>query len=498
MNMPNSGTATDPILVEDGSHPEANSVTLPTSLPSKPATSKPDRRPRKPKPPPEPIRLNDLHAPWLETIPSSSRTSAERMLHEEIAAYQAYMAPTPAERTLRETVTHRLVASIKGRLRDARVYTYGSSATGLSLPKGDIDMVLQSGSSNDEQGNKSKLFQLRNTLTRDGVAAQAFVVTRARHMVMNVECPAHLGSYKADISINSMDGVDAVALINDHAVQWPAIRPLVMFLKGLLALHKLGSAASSGLSSYATISMVISFLQVNPYGLPQASIKDPIKTHSLGTLLLQLLQYYTSDFPYETSYISVREGAVLSKETKAFNPPRQQSDALVIECMVNPDIDIARAAGRMKQVRELFAETRRTFQEGLVAVQTAIDAGVLSGSVLKKVLGVSQELLDYRMRVTQLVASRQHLRDDTLPQSRRDSYQPYSGGSGPRGGPQGGSLLNRIGGYSHTGSSYRSRDDRDDKRSYSYQSARPYGSESLNQGRYSSGYSGGYSGYGRR
>ena len=60
--------------------------------------------------------------------------------------------------------------------------------------------------------------------------------------------------------------------------------------------------------------------------------------------------------------------------------------------MVNPDVDIARAAGKMDQVCELFAETRRTLQEGLVAVQTAIDAGVLSGSVLKKVLGVSQEV----------------------------------------------------------------------------------------------------------
>ena len=126
----------------------------------------------------------------------------------------------------------------------------------------DIDMVLQSGHADDEQSNKSKLFQLRNALTREGIATQAFVVTRARHMVMNVEGPPHLGSYKADISINSMDGVDAVALVNDYAVQLPAMRPLVMVLKGLLALHKLGTAASSGLSSYATISMVISFLQV--------------------------------------------------------------------------------------------------------------------------------------------------------------------------------------------------------------------------------------------
>lgn len=136
----------------------------------------------------------------------------------------------------------------------------------------DIDMVVQSGYSDDEQGNKSRLFQLRSALTRDGIAAQAFVVTRARHMVMNIEGPAHC-PYKADISINSLDGVDAVALINDYAVRMPAMRPLVMVLKGLLALHKLGSAASSGLSSYATISMVISFLQV---------CLAPVGTSSLG------------------------------------------------------------------------------------------------------------------------------------------------------------------------------------------------------------------------
>ncbi|KZV62021.1 Nucleotidyltransferase [Peniophora sp. CONT] len=492
-----TGTASAPIVIREDSEADVHSTPRPADashpLPSKPAQpprpehGRLDKRQRKPKPPPEPIRLNELHAPWLDCIPSSSRTSSERMLHEEIAAYQAYMAPTAAERTLREHVTHRLTATIKGRLRDARVYTYGSSATGLSLPNGDIDMVLQSGSADDEQGNKSKLFQLRSALTRDGIAAQAFVVTRARHLVMNIEGPTHC-PYKADISINSLDGVDAVALINDYAVRMPALRPLVMVLKGLLGLHKLGSAASSGLSSYATISMVINFLQVNPYELPHASIDDPSANHSLGTLLLQFLQYYATDFPYETSYISVRESAVLLKESKTFHPPRQHSDALVIECMVNPDVDIARAASRMKQVRELFAETRQTLQEGLVAVQTAIDAGVLSGSVLKKVLGVSQELLDYRARIAQLIASRQHLRNDT-PQARYNSYPSNVGASAPRGGSNSRSLQDRIGGYSgsSSGSSYRSYDSRDDRGRYPHQG-----------GHYSGGYSGGYSGYGHR
>lgn len=156
-------TAPDPIVVYDDSDAQITSASRTAGpslpLPPKPGApprteqGRPEKRPRKPKPPPEPVRLNQLHAPWLDKIPNSSRTSSERyvnrlwyhgcqsniadrMLHEEMAAYQKYLASTPAERTMRDAVTQRLATSIKSRLRDARVYTYGSSATGLSLPNG--------------------------------------------------------------------------------------------------------------------------------------------------------------------------------------------------------------------------------------------------------------------------------------------------------------------------------------------------------------------------
>ena len=84
MDTTSLGTASDPIRISDDSTAGMKSKPMPTSLPSKPVApartepSNPNKRPRKPKPPPEPVRLNELHAPWLDSIPSSSRTSAER------------------------------------------------------------------------------------------------------------------------------------------------------------------------------------------------------------------------------------------------------------------------------------------------------------------------------------------------------------------------------------------------------------------------------------
>lgn len=42
-----------------------------------------------------------------------------------------------------------------------------------------------------------------------------------------------------------------------------------------------------------------------------------METESLGTLLIDFFKYY-SEFPYETSYISVLKGGVFAKESKGW------------------------------------------------------------------------------------------------------------------------------------------------------------------------------------
>lgn len=71
-----------------------------------------------------------------------------------------------------------------------------------------------------------------------------------------------LGSFKIDISINSMDGVKAVPIIVDYLNKMPALRYLVLVIKSYLSRLRLNSASNGGLSSYSLICLVISFLQV--------------------------------------------------------------------------------------------------------------------------------------------------------------------------------------------------------------------------------------------
>ena len=139
----------------------------------------------------------------------------------------------------------------------------------------------------------------------------------------------------------------------------PALRPLILVLKGLLLQHNFHSAASSGLSSYALTCMTISFIQVrrslflsvsqslytflmraslkqlNPMNRPKDFFDDPVQTESLGHLFMDFLNYYGSEFPYATSYISVNTASIKSKESKgwdAINVPER----LCIECLINP------------------------------------------------------------------------------------------------------------------------------------------------------------------
>jgi non-canonical poly(A) RNA polymerase PAPD5/7 len=73
----------------------------------------------------------------------------------------------------------------------------------------------------------------------------------------------HSGAYKVDLNINTDDGVKVIDVVKDYLDQMPALRPLVMVLKGFLIQRGLNSPATSGLGSYSLICMVISFLKVN-------------------------------------------------------------------------------------------------------------------------------------------------------------------------------------------------------------------------------------------
>jgi non-canonical poly(A) RNA polymerase PAPD5/7 len=159
------------------------------------------------------------------------------------------------------------------------------------------------------------------------------------------------GSFNVDIGINNMDGPRAIEIVNEYLSQMPALRPLILIIKGFLSQRNLNNAAYGGLGSYAVTLMCISFLQVNrtlqlsaraelssqlnPSKRPQDYIDKPMETESLGALVTDFMFYYGLEFPYATSYISVTEGKLLPKASAEWIT-NKVPDALVIQCLLTP------------------------------------------------------------------------------------------------------------------------------------------------------------------
>lgn len=79
-------------------------------------------------------------------------------------------------------------------------------------------------------------------------------------------------------------------------------------------------------------------MQLNPTNLPEDLLTKPLETKSLGTLLMDFLLYFGSNFPLDDCYISVTQGKLLPKESADWITGRNK---LSIECLVNPGASAA-------------------------------------------------------------------------------------------------------------------------------------------------------------
>lgn len=318
-----------------------------------------------------------VHTPWLSLIPERQYVSAEQRLHDEIVAYTTYMQPTAQENRARQMVLT-CIQGVVGHFLDGEVNLFGSCATGLWLPTSDIDIAISTPSVTD-QSNKSVLFQLSSRLKSSGLTPFILVNHHARVPILKFTTRPEYGALNVDIGINNTDGVKVIELINGYLANMPALRPLVLVVKGFLAQRSLNDASKSGLGSYAVILMCISFLQVNPSNRAQEFLDQPMETQSLGLLLTDFLFYYALEFPYTTSYVSVTEGKVLPK-TSADWIKLKNADRLAIQCLVNSDNDVGKSLNSTNTLRRVFKEgyahilqltiqARNTF-EGLVAVNS--------------------------------------------------------------------------------------------------------------------------------
>ena len=121
-------------------------------------------------------------------------------LHAEVVAFHGYVSPTPIEQALRESVVESMRRAIRDRWDEADVRAFGSFATGLFLPHGDIDLVVTYPSLMEQmggpfQGGKSdpwaktivkRLNQIAALLRVRDLARDVIVISHARVPIVKV------------------------------------------------------------------------------------------------------------------------------------------------------------------------------------------------------------------------------------------------------------------------------------------------------------------------
>ncbi|KAE9386181.1 Nucleotidyltransferase [Gymnopus androsaceus JB14] len=271
------------------------------------------------------VRMQHLR-PWIKSAIAVESRNAEERLHHDILAFTTYIRPTPAENLIRDALCDILFKFIKSAVKPdefGSVELFGSHRIGLGLPGGDLDIVVTT--TENCESHKDIAFALAKRLKSSGIVDAGKNAIEVNHFapVPVIRCcsVARWGSIPIDISFakplkrgHQTSAVLVSSIIQTHLEAQPALAPLVLVLKCFLKQRRLESARSGGLGSYPLMVMVISFLQLNPTGLPSRFITHPFDedVHSLGRLLTDFFLYYGRLFPYGEKYITIRSATMKS------------------------------------------------------------------------------------------------------------------------------------------------------------------------------------------
>jgi DNA polymerase sigma len=300
-----------------------------------------------------------------------------RRFHDIVAesSYSDWMAEY--ERRARLARHLRKVAS--SRFRGCRVDVYGSTATGVLLKGGDLDVnfvapmapleVLRA----EHQDEEYSLDDFR----RDVVGDLGRLLRRRRHEFANVQIITQTrvplvkfydlrSDIEVDVQVNNDFVVRNTALLRAYVRLDPRVRPLAIFIKRWAVARDLNEPFAGTLSSYSYLMLLIQYLQlvsppilpclqalrverltlasadgtasveklvecpqpdeipdetqVNDYFLDRTDIQMPVRNEMSVTLLLAgFFYFYGYQFNYDDMVVSVRCGRLISKRKRGWD-----------------------------------------------------------------------------------------------------------------------------------------------------------------------------------
>lgn len=289
----------------------------PSSLPPRPAfTSSNASSSRKRKHPADYAGMKDVWqrkdhkepAPWAYREDYERlRDEPEKLLHNEIADFYDFVAPSDHDNEVRIDLIRRVQSVIGGEFQSHRgsIRCFGSFPIGLYLPTADMDLVFVTdshfqGGPAKLQAGKSAMFNLAKKLRNNQLAFETLVIPKARVPIIKFKDMAT--DLPVDISFENMSGVIAQSTLSKWKQQFADhFTNLVALVKQLLEMYGLNDNSTGGLGGLSICCLVASFLQLQE--LPE----------NLGQTFLRFLDFFGNKFDYARDRIVVDPASIVRK-----------------------------------------------------------------------------------------------------------------------------------------------------------------------------------------
>ncbi|KAL0223304.1 hypothetical protein P9112_002694 [Eukaryota sp. TZLM1-RC] len=315
---------------------------------------------------------------------SYTTSSFFQNLHDEIKDFVHYSRPTSYEILMRMRLLERLENILTHIFPNSKVFTYGSTYTGLYLPNADIDIVC---------------------IIQDVEACPSLAVNQVcgvleSHNFLHIQAltSAHVPIAKAidpitkikiDISFQAKSGVDSSRQVKKLTAENPASIPLYLVLKRFLQQRGLNDVFSGGLGSYGLFLSIIGFLKL--YSVAFAYQSDG--ELNLGRLLLDYFDFYCFKFNSDSLGITLsNQNATIFPKHTHFTSDKQN---LCIEDPTDETNDVCRGTYNWRKVLHAY----ELAYKHLVALSR--NCTLHSGTILSSILWYSAQ--ERRTRVQSVV-----------------------------------------------------------------------------------------------
>lgn len=158
------------------------------------------------------------------------------------------------------------------------------------MPWSDIDFIVQSKNTKDLQVDNI-LPQIEQKFKQlPDMFADVKYIASAQVPIVKATCTKEYGSKKIDITVQDgkHTGMKCVELVEKYLQVYPCLRYLVLPLKQLLFNSGMNNPYEGGLTSYALVLMIVSFLQFKLFNKQTIDIVEP----NLGSLFIEFLHWY--------------------------------------------------------------------------------------------------------------------------------------------------------------------------------------------------------------